>query len=1061
MNINIISGKCSENCSEKVFEILRHRDKSKKHIVIAPDRCLFSVEKSLFEKLNESCFFDLNVISLSRLSKSVIGATDRKLLTKNSGIALVRKLLAEHKDELLSFKKSTEFMGFAKTIFETICLYKSCNITPDEVYTDESLNYSNLKQKDIKLIYTLYEEYLQKDYTDSLNRLMLFASKIDKDTFKDTYFYFIEFDDFTSIMYQIIYKLSKFSDGVYITCNYGKGSTNANIYSNKVYYDLIGLYKTNGLMYKIINADEFVDDSHRVMLNNLLAYTIPNTYKSDKIEALSFNNINDEIKYTVASIYGLALSTGLDYSNFAILVSSLSEYKTRMSREMDKYGIPYYFDESEVLSSHPLIRLFEGIWRVLLKDYLACDLINILKSPILNFEKEQVLEYDNYLKVISATPYNAINIELVNGEVREFFDMILSTREIIRGETKTANFIELCHTIFDYIVSRGESYASKLSELDLRVYTQVINKFGAILDDYLSIFGSDEIDAKMFFDTLFVYFENTNISLPPISSNTIFIAGDSSYLSTVKYLFVLGANEGKFPAYKLDNGLVTDEEIARLPNASKINPTISAINNRKLFKTFEFLMKFDSKLYVSYMLSGTDGNMYPSTILLSLIKLFGLDVINGSNTLDYINNSVDVLDEDNVVFNNLSSKVLMDNVLTLKKQWHVFESNRGYRELLSSLYKANKNDKLKELFAGENVNAKLQGNHDMFKGGRTSVSQIENFYSCPYKHYVNYGLRLRESVKPKLMPNDIGTIFHSVFKDLLPYILKVLNEENVTSLSIKEGRKILERVLNLECYADYKKNPQNSIILKSIASELDRSIDAIIYSLKVSHFKPRYYEYSFSAKEKTLEGVRFIGSIDRVDVYNDKFMIIDYKTGGNDFSDFTDLYTGKKLQLLAYAKFFEDASKLKPTGVFYLPISNKFSNSGSDYRYNGVMLNDRATIVDIDSSLADGGVSSKVLHLTTKVDGNFRDTNVSKNLCLSSEDFEYLLDYSILQVKRAIRSITNNTIAPNPLCDGEKSACDYCKYKGLCNYMGDNDRQTIKINTIDELKNKEGENGGV
>lgn len=1061
MNINIVSGKCSENCSEKIYEILRHRDKSKRHIVVAPDRCLFSIEKILFDKLNESCFFDLSVLSMSRLSKEVIGnVSDKKLLTKNSGIALVRKLLSEHKDELLSFKKSAEFMGFAKTIFETICLYKSCNITPEDVYTDDSLNYSNLKQKDIKLIYTLYEEYLQKDYTDSLSRLMLFASKIDKDTFKDTYFYFIEFDDFTSIMYQIIYKISKFSDGVYIACNYGKESRNGNIYSNKVYYDLISLYKSYGLEYKIIKADEFKNDTHKLMLNNLLAYSLPTPKKTDDIEVLSFNNINDEVRYTVAKIYSLALSTGLDYSNFAILVSSMSSYKTRISREMDKYGIPYYFDESKPLSEHALIRMFVNICKMMLGDFVPTDLTNVLKSPLLNFDNEQVLEYDNYLKVISATTYNAINRELVSGEVQEFFDMILTSRESLKKEEQTSNFIDICKKIFDYILARSEKYIARLDDLDSRVYSQVVSKFGAILDDYMSIFAKTKIDAKMFFDTLFVYFENTNISLPPISSNTIFVAGDSSYLSRTPYLFILGSNEGMQPAYKLDNGLVTDEEIARLPNASKINPTISAINNRKLFKVFESLMKFDTKLYLSYSLSGVDNNMYPSTILLSLIKLFDLEVMNGSNYLDFINNSVDVIDEENAIFNNLSQKVLVDNILTLKKNWRVFENNKGYRELINSLYNANSNEQLKS-WIDDDTFVQLLGKHDMFNGGKTSVSQIESFYTCPYRHFVNYGLRLRDSIKPKLMPNDIGTIFHLVFKDLVPYILKILDNEEVEELSIKRGLNILNKLLDKESYADYKKNPQNGIILKSIASELERVIVAIIYDLKASNFKPKYYEYSFVANENTLDGIRFTGSIDRVDTYLDKFIIIDYKTGSNDFSDFTDLYSGKKLQLLAYAKFFKDITNLKPAGVFYLPISNKFSKTGSSYRYNGVMLKDKSAIVDIDKTLGGGGVNSKVLRLTTKKDGEFKSSNVWNYLCLSSEDFDYILDYSIKQVRRAIKSITNNTITPRPLKNGENKVCDYCKYKGLCNYMGDNDKETIKISTVDELKEREDGNGKV
>ena len=71
MDINIIAGKTSELNNEYVFSLLRKRDKSKKHIIIAPDRSLFSLEQRLFDETGESCFFDINVISLTRLSKTL------------------------------------------------------------------------------------------------------------------------------------------------------------------------------------------------------------------------------------------------------------------------------------------------------------------------------------------------------------------------------------------------------------------------------------------------------------------------------------------------------------------------------------------------------------------------------------------------------------------------------------------------------------------------------------------------------------------------------------------------------------------------------------------------------------------------------------------------------------------------------------------------------------------------------------------------------------------------------------------------------------------------------
>ncbi len=1064
MNINIIAGKSSENNNKTIFSLLKKRDKSKKHIIIAPDRCLFSIEKRLFEELDESCFFDISVTSMTSLSKTLImGKQNKKLLTKNSGIALVRKLLNDNKDKLLSFKKATGYMGFARTIFETICLYKSCNIPPQEVYTDDTLNYSNLKQKDIKLIYSAYEEYLQKEYTDSFNQLMLFNSLIGKDTYKDTVFYLMEFDDFTSILYGIIYKLSRYSQGIYVSCTYGKGNNNSNIYSNKVYYDLIELYKTNGLEYQIIESKDFSDSTHSLIANNLLSYTLPSNKSTEDIEVYSFSSIQDEIKFTIAKIYSIVLEKGVDFSHFAIVVPSIREYAKALSRELNKYGIPYYIDENKVLSEHIIIRDYLTIWSIVMDNFALVDLVNLLKSSLLGFNAEIVTQYEHYLKATSATTHNALQKNVVSDEVLELFEFIDRIKSSVLNTSDTSFFVDISRQIFDYIISKGETYLEGLSDLDKRIYSQVTNKFNSLIDDYASVFGELEQSVGDYLETSTVYFENTNISLPPINSNTIFIAGDSSYFSPVDYLFILGSNENKQPVYKLDNGLITDEEIARLPNASKINPTISAINHRKTFKYFEYFLRFRNKLYLTYPTMGVDNTLYPSTMLLSLMSLFNITATNGSNILDIINNSAEIIDKENIVFNNLTPRVLADNILKLRKQWHIFEDKSGFREMLTSLYAVNDNDYIKNIFDNENASGDvvLSGKHNLFSSGRTSVSQIENFYNCPYKHFVNYGLKLREPIKERLMPNDIGTIFHAVFKDLIPYIMANMLDGDLYNIAKARAKVLLDNVLKGDEYIDILKNPENQIVMKSIYEEMSRVVDALIYQLQVSNYKPKYFEYRLNPNDFEINGVKFTGSIDRVDIVDNKFIVIDYKTGNSDFSDYTELYSGKKLQLLVYAKLFGDKSKLTPSAVFYMPISNKFDAKGASYKFNGVMLKEKADIIDIDTSLVMGGTTSKVLHLETKNDGDFASGACYKKLCLTKEEMEYILDYSILQVRRAIESISNNNISKAPLKIDKWTACKYCNYRGLCNYLDNADRDIEKVDTVDALKKMEVDNGEV
>ena len=347
MDIHILAGKCSEICNEKIFEIIKNRDKSKNHIIIAPDRTLFSLEQRLFDATKETCFFDVNIMSMSRFSKKFLINTNKNILTKQSGVALTKKLLIENKDKLHTFKKATNFIGFASELFETICLLKSCNISCEDMYVTDSNDYANLKQKDIKLIYSEYEKFLKTEYTDSFNMLRLFADTLNKDNLKNTCFYFVEFDDFTSIYLQIISKIARFSDQTYITCTYGKDSNNSNIYTNKVYFDLIDIFKIEGLNFKIDKLTKTND-----LLENLLAYTPQKAKdKDEKINIFEFDNISDEISFVVEDIYSKVRNSEmvdlLDYGFNTLKVNTLKRKgsiveKVKLEKANKKY-LEFYF----------------------------------------------------------------------------------------------------------------------------------------------------------------------------------------------------------------------------------------------------------------------------------------------------------------------------------------------------------------------------------------------------------------------------------------------------------------------------------------------------------------------------------------------------------------------------------------------------------------------------------------------------------------------------------------------------------------------------------------------
>ena len=269
------------------------------------------------------------------------------------------------------------------------------------------------------------------------------------------------------------------------------------------------------------------------------------------------------------------------------------------------------------------------------------------------------------------------------------------------------------------------------------------------------------------------YFEASTISMPPITSDTLFIADfETSFLNKFDYLYVLGNNEGILPSQKLDNGLITDEELLRLPNAKKLTPTVAMLNARKVVKLYDIIFKYNKTLNLSFVTSNGEGRLYPNNLIQSLIKMSNSEVKNYSAVLDVINNNYESVNEDNVVFNNLTSKIARENLLGYLSGWQTYNSGLPYRAVCSSIYDimTDEDKSLIDTMGMPTVIDSLKANNLFMRTGRTSISQIETFNRCPYIHFIRYGLKLSDNQNTKLKPNNIGTIQLSTSCIIVPIL---------------------------------------------------------------------------------------------------------------------------------------------------------------------------------------------------------------------------------------------------------------------------------------------------
>lgn len=1048
MKFNLYHSSLNGLSADRLIADLRNRDRSKKHIIITTDKSSLYYERKLFQILQESSFFDISVTTLSRFANSVIGA-GHNILTKQGGVLIVKRILLEHKSELKSFSKSCELIGFAGSLFDTICMFKSCNIAPSQI-EEVSADTLNNKLQDIKFVYEKYEEYLKNQYTDSFNRLNLCAMKISKDDFSDVDFYFVGFDDFTKQGYAIIEKLLKCSSSVSIATTYAKTTDekkNGNIYLNNVYYNAIDIAKLVGVECNKIEVKGGLGEDKLLLSNCVLANRIPQLKDNqDYLNIIKYNNIDDEIKNTILDIKFQIVNNNLRYKNFAVVVSDMGRYKTKLTEYCNKLNVNYFLDEKIKLKDTLFSRFVSNLISILHKP-TKFNVLAFLKSALLDINVQDIDNYSTFVDKYEPQFDNLLKSE--NENIQKYFDILTKYRH----SNAVRNVLEILDSIAYILSELGienrvenllKEYYSRGDLEEYRVLKQSYGKVLTIFDEVKVIDGYEcsYLELSKFFD---MYVDNLSIVVPPIVTDAVTIAStDCENLFDVDYVYFLGFNEGVAPRYNVDSGIISDDEIEKMPLRTRLNPTISVINKRLKFKLFELIFVANKKAIVSYPTKGADGDMYPNAIINSLVMAYGVDVIkNGSTKLDIVNNSVVHFDEDNFIYNNFSKDVATDNYVQLMKCWDNYSDNKNYILTMSTLHNiVGDGSYVENLKYDNNLTPITRG--VFLQSQKIGISEIERFNTCPYAHFVDYGLKLKPCEKNDLSALDIGNIIHEFVK----IAIFRLDENDI-------AQEILDKILEKDDYKYLVENKNNNFVIKSLKEEAERIFKVLKYQQSVSSFSTKSAELPFNMKLCSIDGkdICLTGVIDRVDEFEKGIRVIDYKTGNISFKNFDDIYYGNKVQVIVYLSALSKDKNLDPLGALYFPISNAFAVDKCEdlYQMQGVVEKSLTNMLAFDKNLSEPNYSSNIVNLSTTAKGEIYSNSYYKNMCLSNADILKVSEFVMDLVKESINKIDCGEINPHPLDD---TACRYCEYKGLCNFnekYNNAFRRTIRVRSIEEL----------
>lgn len=1088
MKVKLFASAINQLSKNKLLKELQHRDKTKKHIVVCPDRSTLNTEKELFAILKEDCFFDISVITLSRLSSHHISTLQEKkqVLTKQAAVAIIQTLLLENKSSLTSFKNAVNLAGFPSELYNTICLFKSCHITPNEI--DTNVTNKTLKNKvlDIKFIYEKYEEFLQNDFTDSFNQLNLFASIIDKNMFKDTHFYFLDFEDFTQQQYAIIEKLILNSASVNVATTFDKAVNvnNKNIHLNSIYLNFLDMCRNQiGVHVDVVHVDSVFSSEKDMLLKNLFSYqnTAPVQIKKPSIVLNSFETTAQEVRHALLQIKQKIILNNAKFKDFTIVVPSFNEYGAIIKKQCEQMNIPYYIDESTPLNNHMYTRYILQTLEIVCGDINKYNVLSVLKSPFSTFDIRLTENYEHYIE-----KYGIFDKALLKpmaseyAPIADFFEIHVTLLEQFKEATTFGNKLDLFKKIIVFAENAKQNmqadYLQNNKLIEFRTQEQVETKLEKILQELGAVLNGHQCTSATFYEIIKASLHDLKLTLPPIAMDAVFVGEiNTSFFDHNHHVYILGANEGSMPSYQLDTSIITDKDINQLPNKNKLSPTVAMINKRKRFKIYETIFVYKNSLTISHTrLSGGGEEMFAAMWVDDIAHLLSLQIKDTSIDFNMVHHSLYEKDFDNFLFNNLDLNYAKENFVMLLKMWSIYHDNKNYIHIFSTLMHALKlndpsfvNNILQKREYENTVPKLLHAQKMFFTNNDTSISQLESYFGCPYHHFMSYGLNITKLEEKKALDN--GNIIHEFLKIIVPVIAKNYTNETWVHSSKVFAKNTMKKVLDQSKYEHITSNPFNNFQVHAFLAESERIMTALIYQQTHSKFMPdeKGTEKYFKNNSLTLNiGNRKIaikGVIDRIDTYKDYYRIIDYKTGSvsASFDNLTDVYSGQKIQLFVYNEIYKKQSNMQPAGVFYLPVLNKFDKEDSQtlYKLQGIMVDNLSNILAMDDNLSKEKTSSKIINLSTDKDGKIR----KNKFLLTRENLDKLGKYVFEIMERATKQILDGNIATNPLGDSTKSTCTYCDYKGVCNFKEaykNSYRTQTPVNDFDVFENLKKEKEG-
>lgn len=1103
MSLQIVYGRSGTGKTSYIFnEISNSINNGKKKYIITPEQFSFTAEKELLKSIKENtgsnAVINAEVLTFNRMAHRVlndVGGACKVPLSNSGKSMLIYSILSNKKNDLKFLGKSDNNIDL---ILTQITELKKHGVSIENLQTlmdsvkDNKYLYSKLK--DIYTVYSRYDERIKGKYIDESDSLTILAEKLTKTKmFDNCEIYIDEFVGFTKQEYIIIERLMNVASKVVITiCADEINLLKENNPDTDIFYSnkqtarkILQIAKENKI---IVLNNVFLEKSKRFKCNELEhlennIFKIPyEIYEKDcdNIKMFLASNQYSEVEQVAKQILKLVRDENYKYNEISVITQNIDTYSNLCKAIFEKYTIPVYIDEKRELNQNILVKYILAILEIFAKNWSKESVFNYIKSGFLDISKEDIYILEKYCikwnirgskwhkedwNFRDEKELGKEKIAKINELRRMIVTPLLNLKRNLM-ENKTA--LGISKSIYDFLVENKidlkiEEKAKKLKERgELNIaeeYEASLKIIMQVLDEIVMVFGEDPISFEDYMKTLQTGFRNSSLGTIPMAQDQVVVGDvDRSRNHKVRAAFIIGLNDGSFPAVNKSEGFLNDKdrEDVKKYGVELAKGTLERIyeDNFNVYKAFTTP---EEKIVLSYSAADGEGKSLRQSTLISKIKKmfknikFDSDIIQDEFIIDAKNSTFEQLIEKLREYkegNEIDSKWFV--------VYNIFNKDPNWKEKLKAAINALNYTNEPEKISKENIE-KMYGNTL-----QTSVSKLEQYRKCPFSYYLKYGLKLNDKDEFKVGAIDTGSFLHDVIDSFFGY----LNENGLNVKNIEEEqidkiiREIIKEKLKLDRNYIFNTSAKYVNLVRRLERVVITSIKYIIQTIKQSSFEVWGHEIEFGKNSKykpiTLhtdsgKTVEITGKIDRVDIAKNKdgtyVRIIDYKSSVKNI-DLNQVVAGLQLQLLTYLNETCKVEDFLPAGVLYFNLSepNVLADNNmtdeqieaaikQEFKMKGLILADVNVIKMMDNKIEETG-SSNMIPAGLKNNG---EINAQKTRsAINSEQFKYLQKYMDRIIKQISDEILKGDIGIKPYYNTKvqkgKTPCEYCSYKSVCRF---------------------------